>query len=188
MKRAKPKKKSIYVKQVDPKVKHYIVRNSNYVAMSLVIRTLWEKNGWRRIRIDRFVESYMVLIEEVADRRSNPWKSVDEASEIIGIDIVELLNELFGWHINRRAQKKAETPIEVVKLANYVAISIAVRTLWDLYGFREKRISRFIHDYADMVNVYGDNEGQTMKCIADTQKLTGVEVVKLLNEVYGWRN
>lgn len=188
MKRAKPKKKSIYVKQVDPKVKHYIVRNSNYVAMSLVVMTIWEKYGWRRVRTDRFVESYMVLIEEVADQRSNPWKAVDEASEITGLDMVKLLNELFGWHINRKAQKKTETPIDVVKLANYVAISIAVRTLWDLYGFRDKRISRFIHDYVDMVNVYGGKEGQTLKCITDAQKMTGVEVVKLLNAAYGWRD
>lgn len=187
MKRAKPKKKSIYTKQVAPGIKHFIVRNSNYVAMSIVIRTLWEKNGWRRVRIDRFVESYMVLIEEVADRRSNPWKAIDEASEIIGMDIVELLNELFGWHINRKAKKKTETPIDVVKVANYVAISIAVRTLWDVYGFRGKRISRFIHDYVDVVNVYSDKEGQTMKCIADTEKMTGVEVMKLLNAVYGWK-
>lgn len=51
-----------------------------------------------------------------------------------------------------RSKKKKQTkpqrkPFEIVMFANYLNMAIVVRTLWTEYGWRDKRIARFVEGY-----------------------------------------
>ena len=78
-------------------------------------------------------------------------------------------------------KKPSKTPFEIVKMANYVNIAAIVRTLYTVYGWREKRIANFLESHLALLS-----EVQTFgvwQMIKDTEELTGVDVKKLFDEI-----
>lgn len=79
--------------------------------------------------------------------------------------------------------RPAKTPFEIVKMANYVIIAVVVRTLWTVYGWRHKRIADFLEAILSLLDEsrrFGYD-----RLIKDTYDLTGVDVKKLVDEIYG---
>ena len=77
--------------------------------------------------------------------------------------------------------RPAKTPFEIVKMANYVNIAALVRTLWTVYGWREKRIAYFLESHLALLNEIG--RISAVQFIKDTEELTGVDVKKLFDEI-----
>lgn len=78
-------------------------------------------------------------------------------------------------------QKPTKTPLEIVKMANYVNLAALVRTLWMEYGWREKRTANFLEAHLALLS-----EVQTFgvwQMIKDTEELTGIDVQKLFDEI-----
>ena len=75
----------------------------------------------------------------------------------------------------------AKTPLDIVKMANYVNLASLVRTLWTVYGWREKRIAYFLEAHLSLLQEatsFGVNQ-----LIRDTEEMTGVDVKKLFDEI-----
>ena len=88
-----------------------------------------------------------------------------------------------------RAKKKKQTkpqrkPFEIVMLSNYLNMAIVVRTLWTEYGWRDKRIARFVEGYLALMQEVADGRSTVQREIADCKALTGVDVKKLIDELY----
>ncbi len=92
-----------------------------------------------------------------------------------------------------RAKKKTKPqrePFEIVMFANYLNMAIVVRTLWTEYGWRDKRIAKFIEAYLALIQEVADGRSTVQREIADCKVLTGVDVKALIDELYqgGKRN
>ena len=86
-----------------------------------------------------------------------------------------------------RAKKKTKPqrePFEIVMFANYLNMAIVVRTLWTEYGWRDKRIARFVEGYLALMQEVADGRSTVQREIADCKALTGVDVKKLIDELY----
>ena len=70
------------------------VRESNYLNMAIVFRTLWTVYGWRSKRIADFLGAYLALMAEVADNRTSVWQQVKDCKDLTGIDVKQLLDDL----------------------------------------------------------------------------------------------
>ena len=81
----------------------------------------------------------------------------------------------------RAIDKPAKTPLEIVKMANYVNIAAIVRTLWTVYGWREKRIANYLEAHLALLDEAG--RFGIWQMLRDTKELTGVDVQKLVDEV-----
>lgn len=88
MQRANPKKN----KRKDPihkpaKSPHQIVAMTNYFNLAVMVRTLFLVNGWNFEQINEFIESYVVLLEEVGGKRTTVWEFIKDTKEMTGIDV-----------------------------------------------------------------------------------------------------
>ena len=92
MKADKKKKKTEIHKPA--KTPYEIVKMTNYVNMAAVVRTLYHVYGWREKRIGDFLESYLVLMQEIFDKRSTVKGFITDTKELTGFDVKELLDNL----------------------------------------------------------------------------------------------
>ena len=81
-----------------------------------------------------------------------------------------------------KTHRPTKTPFEIVKMTNYLHIAIIVRILWTVYGWRSKRIADFLEAYLSLMQEIGDKRNTVQGLIKDTKDLTGIDVVKLLDE------
>lgn len=75
-------------------------------------------------------------------------------------------------------------PFEIVMLSNYLNMAIVIRTLWTEYGWKDKRIARFLEGYLALMQEVADGRRKVWQEIEDCKNLTGVDVKKLLDELY----
>lgn len=81
--------------------------------------------------------------------------------------------------------KPPKTPKErwdLIKTANYVVVSAVVRTMWTEYGWRHKRIAYFLEGILSLLEE--SRRFGYERLLKDTYDLTGVDVKKLVDEVY----
>lgn len=71
-----------------------LIKLTNELNLAITLRTLKSIFGFGNKRLATFLESYMVLMEEVQDSRLTVPQAVEEAKEITGIDIVKMLDNL----------------------------------------------------------------------------------------------
>lgn len=71
---------------------------------------------------------------------------------------------------------------DLIKTANYVVISAVVRTLWTEYGWRNKRIAYFLEAILSLLEE--SRRFGYQRLLKDTYELTGVDVKKLVDEIY----
>lgn len=64
--------------------------------LAVTIRTLYEVYGWRTKRIKDFLESYVALMDEVADKRITVPEAVKACEERTGFNPKTILEDLFG--------------------------------------------------------------------------------------------
>ena len=76
--------------------------------------------------------------------------------------------------------RPTKTPFEIVKTANYVLVAALVRTLWQEYGWRHKRIMYFLECILVLLNESRRFGYERM--LIDTKALTGIDVMKLVDE------
>lgn len=81
--------------------------------------------------------------------------------------------------------RSAKTPFEIVKSTNYLNLAVIVRTLYQVYGWRSKRLAGFLESYIVLMQEVVDRRSTVSQFIHDTKELTGIDVKKLLDEVYG---
>lgn len=79
--------------------------------------------------------------------------------------------------------KPAKTPFEIVKQTNYLHLAIIVRVLWTVYGWRSKRITNFLEAYLSLMEEIVDKRNTVIRMIRETFELTGIDVVKLLDDI-----
>lgn len=84
----------------------------------------------------------------------------------------------------KETHRPTRTPFEIVKTTNYFNLAVIVRVLWTVYGWKHKRIAYFLESYISLVQEVADNRSGVTQFILDTKEMTGVDVVKLLDEVY----
>ena len=82
-----------------------------------------------------------------------------------------------------KTHRPTKTPFEIVKMANYLHLAIIVRVLWDVYGWRSKRVADFLEAYLSLMQEVADKRNSVNGIIRDTKDLTGVDVVKLLDDI-----
>ena len=82
-----------------------------------------------------------------------------------------------------RTHRPSKTPFEIVKMTNYLHLAIIVRILWTVYGWRSKRVADFLEAYLSLMQEIGDKRNTVPGLIKDTKDLTGIDVVKLLDDV-----
>lgn len=82
-----------------------------------------------------------------------------------------------------RTHRPTKTPFEIVKMTNYLHLAIIVRMLWTVYGWKNKRIADFLEAYLSLMQEIGDKRNTVPGLIKDTKDLTGIDVVKLLDDV-----
>lgn len=79
--------------------------------------------------------------------------------------------------------RPVKTPFDIVKTTNYLHLAVIVRVLWTVYGWRSKRTLDFLEAYLSLMQEVADHRNTVQGLIRDTKALTGIDVVKLLDEV-----
>ena len=72
------------------------VKNANYVSFAITVRCL-KCFGFGKKRIERFLEAYLALVEELADKRCTPEGTIQATLELTGIDVKKMMDEVYGW-------------------------------------------------------------------------------------------
>lgn len=83
-----------------------------------------------------------------------------------------------------QTRKPTRTPFEIVRLANYLNLAVIVRTLHQVYGWRDKRIKAFLESYISLMQEVADKRSTVQGFIQDTKSLTEIDVKAILDEVY----
>ena len=81
-----------------------------------------------------------------------------------------------------KTHRPTKTPFEIVKMTNYLHLAIIVRVLWTVYGWRGKRIGAFLEAYLSLMQEVADHRNSVNGLIKDTKEMTGIDVVKLLDD------
>lgn len=84
----------------------------------------------------------------------------------------------------KKQKKPQREPFEIVMLSNYLNMAIVIRTSWTEYGWKDKRIARFLEGYLALMQEVADGRRKVWQEIEDCKNLTGVDVKKLLDELY----
>ena len=80
--------------------------------------------------------------------------------------------------------RPTKTPFEIVKMTNYLNLAVMIRTLYTVYGWRNKRLGNFIEAYIALLEEVG--QGNSVNgLIRDTKDLTGIDVKAFLDEIWG---
>lgn len=84
----------------------------------------------------------------------------------------------------KKQKKPIRDPKDVVEKSTHLLLSVCVRTLWTVYGWRKQRIMKFVEAYAALMQEVSDGRRKVWQEIEDCKNLTGVDVKKLLDELY----
>lgn len=84
----------------------------------------------------------------------------------------------------KKKTKAQREPLEIFMTSNYLNMAIVVRTLWTEYGWKDRRIARFIEGYLALMQEIADGRVSVQQGIADCKTLTGVDVRDLIDEVF----
>ena len=82
-----------------------------------------------------------------------------------------------------KTHRPTKTPFEIVKMTNYLHLAVIVRVLWDVYGWRSKRVADFLEAYLSLMQEVADKRNSVNGIIRDTKDLTGIDVAKLLDDI-----
>lgn len=78
--------------------------------------------------------------------------------------------------------RPARSPYELVTRTNYVNLAIMVRTLHMVYDWDKEHLEEFCEAYVALVREFGDHRTHYKEFVKDTIELTGINVIKLLDD------
>ena len=94
MQKAKPKKK----KKI--KTREELIEVANYLHFAIDTRTLLTVNGMTHEQVDEFIESKVIMLAEVHDKRSSVMDIIGDTKELTGYDTIArlkaILTRLYG--------------------------------------------------------------------------------------------
>lgn len=79
---------------------------------------------------------------------------------------------------------KMRSPFELVRDTNKLNLSITVRILYTVFGFRKKRLETFMEAYISLMQELSDKRSTVRSLSKDTEDLTGIDTMALLDEVF----
>ena len=79
---------------------------------------------------------------------------------------------------------KMKSPFELVRDTNKLNLSVTVRILYTVFGFRKKRLERFLEAYISLMQELSDKRSTVRSLSKDTEDLTGIDTMALLDEVF----
>ena len=82
----------------------------------------------------------------------------------------------------KEIHKETKTPYVYVKMTNYLNMAVIIRTLYMVYGWREKRLAKFIESYVSLMEEIMDHRNTVNNFIAETTELTGIDVEDIFND------
>ena len=81
-------------------------------------------------------------------------------------------------------QTKIKSPFEIVRDTNKLNLSVVVRILYTVFGFRKKRLETFLEAYISLIQEISDKRSTVRSLSKDTEDLTGIDTMALLDEVF----
>lgn len=70
-----------------------IIRKSYYITLAALLRT-GHAFGWSNEYMAQFLESFLALLAEVGEKRVSCTEFINDAKEITGCDVVDLLDSV----------------------------------------------------------------------------------------------
>lgn len=80
------------------------------------------------------------------------------------------------------SDRPTKTPLMYVTQTNYVNLAIMVRTLHMCYDWTKEELLEFCEAYVALIDEFGSHRTNVSQFIRDTEKLTGIDVKKLLDD------
>lgn len=80
--------------------------------------------------------------------------------------------------------KPTKTPLDIVTTTNYLWLAMILRSLYTVYGWRTKRIADFIECIVSLLEEIHDGRTNVAEFIKDTEKMTGFNAKKILDELF----
>lgn len=77
-----------------------------------------------------------------------------------------------------------KTVMDIVKSTNYVTMAALILDLWDVYGWRKKRIEDFYESYLALLGETVDHRMSALGLLAYCYEKTGIDVKELVDEMY----
>jgi hypothetical protein len=71
-----------------------VIENANQLNFAIMVRTLYMVYDFDKAKLDEFCESYIALLEEIADHRATVTEFVKDTKQLCGIDVAKLVKEL----------------------------------------------------------------------------------------------
>ena len=71
-----------------------VIESANQLNFAIMVRTLYMVYDFSTEQLDEFCESYIALLEEIADRRATVTEFVKDTKQLCGIDVAKLVKEL----------------------------------------------------------------------------------------------
>lgn len=94
-------------RQVEKAEANLIVELTNQLNLACMIRVLKYEYGFGKVRLERFLESYLAYLDESYDERNFTVQSfVKDTEEMTGYDIKALLSDI---HLRDKSRKKSRT-------------------------------------------------------------------------------
>lgn len=92
------KKKNNKTKELDNKT---VIRMTNYLNLACSITAIWDNNQMadketKREDVVKFVTAYKIYLQEIADKRQTVDGAVVACKLLTGIDVIEVIDEVFG--------------------------------------------------------------------------------------------
>lgn len=79
-----------------------VTEMANQLNFAIMVRTLFMVYDFDKAKLDEFCESYIALLEEIADRRATVNEFVRDTKALCGIDVAELVRKLNVTHRGER--------------------------------------------------------------------------------------
>ena len=79
-----------------------VIEAANQLNFAIMVRTLYMVYDFSKEQLDEFCESYIVLLEEIHDRRATVTEFVRDTKALCGIDVAKLVREL---NVTNRGEK-----------------------------------------------------------------------------------
>lgn len=84
----------------------------------------------------------------------------------------------------KKKKKPQKSNWEYVKQTTYLNLAIVIRELYTVNGFTKAQIDEFLEGYVALMDEMDGRRNTVAGIIRDTKDLTGIDVKKVLDEVF----
>lgn len=87
----------------------------------------------------------------------------------------------------KKTGRKPKSGWEYVKQTTYLNLAIVIRELFTVNGFSKEEIDEFLEGYVALMDEMDGKRNTVAGIVKDTKDLTGIDVKKVLDEVFDRR-